>query len=308
MGTENTSATLTIGMPVFNDVLFIEDSLKSLLNQTYTNFILILSDDDSSDGSAEICERYALMDERIKYVRQPDNIGISKNMEYLLKESQTKYFMWAADDDLWAPDFIKNLISGLENHPDAIVAFCNYQEIDEKGITQAGTRKFNYWDLNRLSRLKSFIRNTDDKFGYGILVTERINGVKFPLWWWPNKKSPTNNIFPSLCYYLSKGNYFHYEGKPLFLKRVKTVNKMNYPITGSGNAIKETVAYIIRRLNLVVFSLDQIRKAGTNKLMLQVFPTLCYHWLLKSSLEQIKLAGRSFLKKRVKLFFQPNLR
>ena len=78
-------AILTIGMPVFNDILFIEQSIQSILNQSFKDFIFILSDDGATDGSAEICLEYAKQEPRIKYVKQKNNLGISKNMEFLLK-------------------------------------------------------------------------------------------------------------------------------------------------------------------------------------------------------------------------------
>ena len=52
------SPIVTIGMPVFNDVLFIEKSIKSILSQTFRDFILIISDDGSTDGSELICKKY----------------------------------------------------------------------------------------------------------------------------------------------------------------------------------------------------------------------------------------------------------
>src|SRR5690554_7612694 len=86
---------ITIGMPVFNDVDFIEESILSVLNQSFSDFELIISDDGSSDGSADICKQYAEKDSRVRYVRQAKNLGISKNMEWLLNQSKNKYFVWA---------------------------------------------------------------------------------------------------------------------------------------------------------------------------------------------------------------------
>ncbi len=57
---------VTIGMPVFNDVVFIEESIVSILNQTYKNFNLILSEDDSTDTSADVSLSFALTDVELK--------------------------------------------------------------------------------------------------------------------------------------------------------------------------------------------------------------------------------------------------
>jgi glycosyltransferase involved in cell wall biosynthesis len=291
--------SLTIGMPVFNDIHFIEESLKSILDQTFVDFLLILSDDGSTDGSEAVCRHYAAQDSRIEYIRQPKNLGISKNMEFLLKNSRTEYFLWAADDDLWHPEFCKILILELEKNNDAISAFCKYDLIDESGTKLCDSFNFDYSGNSAIQRLKKYLSNSDDGFGYGIFRTNEIKEVKFPVWWWPNKKSAYNNIFPTLCFYLAKGQYAHYSKESLFFKRVKTETKTHHIISGKGNAIKETITYIMRRFNLVVFSAKLIVKGGGIIIAIRIFPKLFYQWFLKSSRKQIALASKSFWKNKV---------
>lgn len=289
---------ITIGMPVFNDIDFIEESINSIINQDYQNFTLIISDDGSTDGCEDICRKIASSDERVIYFRQPVNLGISKNMEFLLSQSQTKYFMWAADDDLWSTNYISKLIPFLETSKEAVCAFCDYYHIDENGDKISNRFSYDYSGKTSFSRLNYFIRNSDDGFGYGIFKTEMIRDVKFPIWKWPNKKSAYNNIFPSLCFYLARGQYLHIS-EPLFFKRVKTNTRVNHVLSGEGNAIKETFSYIVRRFNLICFSSRQIFKASTLLLTLRVFPTLFYYWFIKSSFNQISLAIKSFFKNRL---------
>ena len=173
---------ITIGMPVYNDVNFIEESIKSILTQTYKNFEFIISDDCSTDGSDLICKKYLIKDSRIRYIRQPKNLGISKNMEFLLKRANTKYFMWAGDDDILAPTFIETLIKSIENNIDSISAFCTFSSINEKGNITTGKQNFDYSNSNKLKRLSNFIRNSNDTFGYGIFITNEIKEVELPAW------------------------------------------------------------------------------------------------------------------------------
>ena len=105
---------VSIGMPVYNDAKFISQALNSLLNQSYQNIELIISDDGSTDGSDLICHNYACKDPRIHYIRQPINLGIQKNMEFVLKEAKGEFFMWAGDDDLWEKEFISELLTPLQ--------------------------------------------------------------------------------------------------------------------------------------------------------------------------------------------------
>lgn len=294
----NMSTRLTIGMPVYNDVLYIENSLQAIRNQTYTNYKLIISDDGSTDGSQQICERFASIDSRITYIRQPNNLGISRNMQFLLSLADTPFFMWAGDDDLYDPKFIEKLITELQNSV-AVSAFCNFSTIDEEDKVIETFTQFNYAEPNRRKRLNGFIRNAHDAFGYGIFKTDFIRAVEFPVWWWPNKSTPYNNIFPTLCYYLAKGDYVHVSGEPLFFKRVKTGQQVHHILTGENNAIKESFAYWVRRFNLVVFSSKLIKKAGNFGLACLIFPALLYYWFMAPSWEQFVLAIKAFFKNRV---------
>lgn len=292
-------AKLTIGMPVFNDIDFIEFSLKSILNQDMTDFILIISDDGSDDGSEALCKKYEQMDSRVQYIRQPINLGISKNMEFLLAQSKTEFFMWAADDDLWDKSFTRNLISLLEENKNAICAFSKYDLIDEKGLTIEFERDFDYSYKNCYGQVKKLINSADDGFGYGVFRTNKIRDVRFPIWWYPNRKTAYNNIFPSLCFYLNKGQYLHFSEKSLFFKRVKTNKYINHIVAGDGNAIKETLSFLIRRLNLVIFSLFLMWKTPNKQNVFLLFPLLFYKWFILSSLDQIRLAGNSFINNRL---------
>ena len=287
--------TLTIGMPVFNDVNFVEESLKSILQQTFKDFVLIISDDGSYDGSAEICKKYANIDDRIIYIRQAQNLGISKNMEFLLNQAETKYFMWAGDDDLLDQNFIKILIDLLENNKDTVSAFSACSLIDENNNIVNNDIIYDYCNSERVKRLKFFIKHSSDYFGYGIFKREEIKDVKFPIWWWPNKKTPYNNIFPTLCYYLAKGNFI-LSKELLFYKRVKTELHTNHLLVGKNNAIKESFAYWIRKFNLFCFSFKTIYKAKNLGLAFRVCPQLFFYWFIIPSWKQFILALKSFFK------------
>jgi glycosyltransferase involved in cell wall biosynthesis len=294
-------ALITIGMPVFNDIDFIEISLRSILSQTIQDFVLIISDDGSTDGSEGICRQYADRDKRITYIRQPKNLGISKNMEFLLSQAHSHYFMWAADDDLWHPTFIEKHINILESYPEAVSAFCTFSIIDENGNITTKDMVFNYQNNDKIKRVINFIKNANDSFGYGVFRTERIRGVEFPIWWWPNRISAYNNIYPSLCFYLASGDYAQVSGESLFFKRVKSFKKTNHFIPYFNQAIKESLAYSIRKFNLVLFTTGLIAKASSVSVSIITFPPLFFHWFIVPTYEQILLAGKSFLKNKLKI-------
>jgi glycosyltransferase involved in cell wall biosynthesis len=104
---ENNNPVITIGMPVYNGAEFIKPALYSLLNQTFKNFELIISDNASTDETGEICKAHAAKDKRIKYIRQRENIGYLANFQYVLMAARGEYFTWAAHDDIRSLDYLE---------------------------------------------------------------------------------------------------------------------------------------------------------------------------------------------------------
>jgi glycosyltransferase involved in cell wall biosynthesis len=124
---------VSIGLPVYNGDKFLQESLDSLLNQTFGNFELIISDNASTDNTEEICRTYAAQDKRIRYYRNPNNIGCACNFNCVFELSNSEYFKWAAYDDLHAPDFLSKCIHVLEENPNYILCHSHTSFIDEQG-------------------------------------------------------------------------------------------------------------------------------------------------------------------------------
>src|SRR3989338_2015657 len=103
---ETDSTCVSIGMPVYNGERYIRDALNALLQQTFANFELIISDNSSSDQTESICREYARRDARIIYFRQKENMGAAANFQFVLDCAQADLFMWAAYDDEWAGNYL----------------------------------------------------------------------------------------------------------------------------------------------------------------------------------------------------------
>src|SRR5215472_3946539 len=103
----NAAPRLSIGLPVYNGEDYLAESLEALLGQSYEDFELIISDNASTDSTADICRRYEKQDSRIRYVRQPRNIGAGPNHNYVVRHARGELFKWAAHDDLYARDLLK---------------------------------------------------------------------------------------------------------------------------------------------------------------------------------------------------------
>ncbi len=88
--------------------------LDSLLSQTFSNFEIIISDNASTDRTAEIAKNYASKDERIRFNLQAENIGPEPNFKYVLDQACGEYFMWSAVDDTRSSDFLYENVNFLE--------------------------------------------------------------------------------------------------------------------------------------------------------------------------------------------------
>ncbi|AFZ00756.1 glycosyltransferase family 2 protein [Calothrix sp. PCC 6303] len=124
---------LSIGLPVYNGEKFLRPALDSLLNQTFQDFELIISDNASTDATEAICQEYADKDSRIRYYRNPDNVGCARNFNYVLELASCEYFKWVAYDDLHDSTFIEKCINILDQDPNLILCHSQVQFIDETG-------------------------------------------------------------------------------------------------------------------------------------------------------------------------------
>ena len=120
-------------MPVFNGARHIRDALNSLQAQTFGDFEVIISDNASSDDTEAICRSYAENDERICYIRQPENLGAANNFKFVLNMANSQYFKWLAHDDVLHPEFLQKVVSFLDDHPDVVLCSTDYELIEDDG-------------------------------------------------------------------------------------------------------------------------------------------------------------------------------
>lgn len=124
---------VSVGLFVYNGERFIEETLNSILNQTFTDFELIISDNASTDRTGEIAEVYARRDDRIRYYRSEKNMGAGWNVRRVYELAIGQYFKQAAADDVLEPDFLRRCVEILESDPGCVVAYTRTKEVDENG-------------------------------------------------------------------------------------------------------------------------------------------------------------------------------
>lgn len=118
---------------MYNGEEYLAESLDALLGQTYEDFELVISDNASTDGTQEICRKYAARDSRIRYLRLPRNIGATPNHNHVFAECRGELFKWASHDDLYARDLLRSCVEALDERPDVILAHSGQAVIDGDG-------------------------------------------------------------------------------------------------------------------------------------------------------------------------------
>jgi len=133
--TSGTTGTprLSIGLPVFNGERFLAEAIRSVIEGSYGDWELIISDNASSDGTAAIARSFAEADGRIHYRRNATNIGPLPNFNRVFRAARGEYFKWLAYDDLCGPELLTRCIEVLDRDPSIILCSARYVEIDEDG-------------------------------------------------------------------------------------------------------------------------------------------------------------------------------
>jgi glycosyltransferase involved in cell wall biosynthesis len=130
---------VAVGLAVYNAERYVSQSLECLLSQTFKDFVLFISDNASTDRTAEICLRYAALDPRIRYARNATNIGMVGNYNLLFSYCRSRYFRWATADDYWDADMLKDAVEVMEADPS--LALCYPRAI----IVDQGGRELSRW-------------------------------------------------------------------------------------------------------------------------------------------------------------------
>ena len=119
---------ISVIVPIYNTASYIHQCVDSIINQTYRDIEVILVDDGSKDGSAAICDNYALCDKRIKVIHKP-NGGISDARNWGIDAATGEYIMFIDSDDYWAmPNSLEELIAEAKKSPECdFIGFnCSY--------------------------------------------------------------------------------------------------------------------------------------------------------------------------------------
>jgi glycosyltransferase involved in cell wall biosynthesis len=114
---------VSIGLPVYNGENFVAEAIQCVLDQTVSNWELIICDNGSTDRTVSICRDYADHDDRIRIYQNVRNMGLAFNFNEVFRLSRGRYFKWITHDDLFTPGFIESCIRELEKDKRLVMAF-----------------------------------------------------------------------------------------------------------------------------------------------------------------------------------------
>jgi glycosyltransferase involved in cell wall biosynthesis len=124
---------LTIGMPVYNGGQFVAAAIESILAQTFSDFELIISDNASTDETSEVARGFAARDQRVRYRRNKENVGLSANNNLLVPLARGRLFKWAPCDDILRPTYLERCVAILDADPSVVIAYPQTDFIDAIG-------------------------------------------------------------------------------------------------------------------------------------------------------------------------------
>lgn len=118
---------VSIIMPVYNSEKYINQSILSVLNQTYSNFELIIINDGSTDNSKKVCEQYLEKDSRIHFFDKK-NEGVAKTRNFGIEKANGKYLMFIDSDDIFEENMIEKMLKTSIDF-DADIVRCSYRNL-----------------------------------------------------------------------------------------------------------------------------------------------------------------------------------
>ncbi|SUS07691.1 putative Glycosyltransferase involved in cell wall bisynthesis [uncultured Defluviicoccus sp.] len=133
--TQSSTPRVAVGLPVYNGENYLRIAIESVLAQTYRDFELIICDNVSTDSTPAICAAYAERDSRVRYHRNPRNLGAAPNfnMTFKLISPSVEYFRWISHDDTMSPDSLEKSVRALDAHPERVLCTSLIGMIDADG-------------------------------------------------------------------------------------------------------------------------------------------------------------------------------
>lgn len=127
------SPLVSIVLPTYNGSHYLGQAIQSILDQTYTNWELIIVDDGSTDNTPNIMSHYAALDSRIRSIRHPNNRRLPAALNTGFAQAKGEYLTWTSDDNYYRPIALATMVDFLNAHPEVDIVYTDCSFIDEDG-------------------------------------------------------------------------------------------------------------------------------------------------------------------------------
>lgn len=124
---------ISVVLPVYNGEEYIAESIESVLSQTFRDFELIIVNDCSTDGTAEIISRYAQQDKRIRTIHNAQNRKLPSSLNIGFRNACGKYLTWTSHDNRYKPEALACMHTELEKNPGYGLVYADYSVMDRDG-------------------------------------------------------------------------------------------------------------------------------------------------------------------------------
>lgn len=204
---------VTVGVPVRNGAATLRDMLSAIERQTHRELEVVVADNASTDGTSDVVREFAERDPRFRLLRHDQPLTMIQNWRSVYEASATPYFMWAADDDVISDDYVEGLLTALDDHPDAGLAFgevVRSQGLDDSYI---GKPPYDYRCATRgTSVLRRLVADKNGGFAiYGLFRREVLGAYR----WHEHSLSPD---WPLMIHVLVRTEVVQVDGPTLYYR------------------------------------------------------------------------------------------
>ncbi len=124
---------MSIALPVLNGADTLAPVIESVLAQTWADLELVISDNASTDGTEDLCRRFAALDPRVVYRRHPVNVGLLNNFVSAAETATGPYLRWIGDDDWLEPDYVARVLAAFREDPNRVLVTTELVYQDDGG-------------------------------------------------------------------------------------------------------------------------------------------------------------------------------
>ncbi len=152
---------VSIGIPAYKGASKLKRAIESAIAQDYPNLEIVISDDASPDDTAAVCQEFCQRDSRIRYIRQPKNLGLTDNFRAVFNLIRGEFFMWLSQDDWIESTYVSICTKFLLDNPDYALACGQPKYYDGEKFIGDGNR-INLGQSSATERILSFYAQVSD--------------------------------------------------------------------------------------------------------------------------------------------------